>query len=133
MRVHAFKHAMDELADSSRRPSKFKILFLIVITGLSLSSQARAECATNVGRFVDIHSQVETQLADGDDWINASLDTELCEGSSIRVGAQSRAAISLVNDAVLRLDENTTMRLVNITDGEENQPQGDFTEDVESL
>ncbi|NCF38411.1 MAG: tetratricopeptide repeat protein, partial [Gammaproteobacteria bacterium] len=52
---------------------------------------------------------------------NATLETSLCEGSSIRVGAQSRAAISLVNDAVLRLDENTTMRLVNIIEEEEEQ------------
>jgi Tfp pilus assembly protein PilF len=109
------------LSGPLRIRSKFKILFLIALFGLSLTSQARADCATNVGRFVDIHGQVETQVADGDAWLNASFDTELCEGSSIRVGAQSRAAISLINDAVLRLDENTTMRLVNIVEEEEEQ------------
>ena len=121
MKVLAFRLVLGELADSSRLPSKLKILLLIVLTGLSMASQARAECATNVGRFVDIHGQVETQLADGDAWLNASLDTELCQGSSIRVGAQGRAAITLINDAVLRLDENTTMRLVNIVEEEEEQ------------
>jgi len=119
--VHTFRLVPGELADSSRLPSKFKFFLLIALTGLSLTGQARAECATNVGRFIDIHGQVETQIEDGDAWLKASLNTELCEGSSIRVGAQSRAAISLINDAVLRLDENTTMRLVNITQEEEEQ------------
>ena len=105
----------------SRPRSKFYTLLFITLTGMSLASQARADCAEPVGRFVDIQGKVETQLVEGEDWSNASLNTELCEGSSIRVGAQSRAAIALVNDAVLRLDENTTMRLVNITEEEEEQ------------
>jgi hypothetical protein len=60
------------LSGPLRIRSKFKILFLIALFGLSLTSQARADCATNVGRFVDIHGQVETQVADGDAWLNAS-------------------------------------------------------------
>lgn len=121
MKKSIFSSLWARLTEPLRIQKKFKILFLTAIFGLSLTSQARAECATNVGRFVDIHGQVETQVADGDAWLNASLDTELCEGSSIRVGEQSRAAISLINDAVLRLDENTTMRLVNIVEEEEEQ------------
>ncbi|MGD8349894.1 MAG: TonB-dependent receptor [Gammaproteobacteria bacterium] len=42
--------------------------------------------------------------------------------SSIRVGGQSRAAVVLINDAVLRLDENTTVRLVDIIEGEQEEP-----------
>ncbi len=104
---------------------RFETRHLLVLTllffALTLSGEARAECGAIVGQFVDIHGQVEIQIASGDAWSNASLDTELCEGSSIRVGAQSRAAISLINDAVLRLDENTTMRLVNIVEEEEER------------
>jgi len=101
--------------------SKLTILILVTLSGLLLSAQARADCAEPVGRFVDIKGSVETQLVEGEDWLKASLDTPLCEGSSIRVGAQSRAAINLVNDAVLRLDENTTMRLVDINETEEER------------
>ena len=97
------------------------LLALALFIGLTSSGEARAECGEVVGQFVDIHGKVETQAANGDNWSNASLDTELCEGSSIRVGAQSRAAISLINDAVLRLDENTTMRLVNIIQEEKER------------
>ena len=87
---------------------------LVMLFALTLSGQAGAACAPAVGQFVDIHGRVEAQVEDDGSWITASLETSLCEGSSIRVGEQSRAAIALINDAVLRLDENTTMRLVDI-------------------
>ena len=101
--------------------SKLTMLVLVTLSGLLLSAQARADCAQSVGRFVDIKGSVETQFVEGADWLKASLDTRLCEGSSIRVGTQSRAAINLVNDAVLRLDQNTTMRLVDINEEEEER------------
>jgi len=101
--------------------SKPAILLLTALSGLFLSAEARADCEQSVGRFVDINGNVETQLVEGDDWLKANLETPLCEGSSIRVGAQSRAAINLVNDAVLRLDENTTMRLVDVNEKEEER------------
>jgi hypothetical protein len=101
--------------------SKLMPLVLVTLSGLLLSAQARADCEQPVGRFVDINGSVETQTVDGDDWLKANLETPLCEGSSIRVGAQSRAAINLVNDAVLRLDENTTMRLVDVNEEEQER------------
>lgn len=94
------------------------ILVLTPVFALTLSGKAWAECTETVGEFVDIHGQVETQAEDGGDWSGATLETSLCEGSSIRVGEQSRAAIALINDAVLRIDQNTTMRLVDIVEGE---------------
>jgi len=101
--------------------SKLIILAIISLSGLFLSAQARADCAEPVGRFVDIKGSVETQIIGGENWLKANLETRLCEGSSIRVGAQSRAAINLVNDAVLRLDQNTTMRLVDVNEEEEER------------
>jgi len=101
--------------------TNIKCAVFLVLISLSLSVQANADCIESVGQFVDIQGQVETQVEDGGEWSKADLDTTLCEGNSIRVGTQSRAAISLVNDAVLRLDENTTMRLVDITGEEEER------------
>ena len=105
------------------RLSHFKhaVTLFIVVIALGASARASAECAQNVGQFIDIHGKVDTQLEDGGNWADATLETDLCEGSSIRVGAQSRAAIALVNDVVLRLDENTTIRLVDITEKEEER------------
>jgi hypothetical protein len=96
-----------------------KYLVLLTLVGLSLSSQARVDCVESVGQFVDLQCRIETPAPDGEEWQKADLDTALCEGSTIRVGVQSGAAINLVNEAVLRLDENTTLRLVDITEEEE--------------
>jgi hypothetical protein len=108
----------DGTSGHRRSGLKSYITSLALLLFLTLSGPARADCAEAVGQFVDIHGKVETQAEDGGDWSNATLETSLCEGSSIRVGEQSRAAIALINDAVLRIDENTTMRLVDIVEGE---------------
>ena len=106
-----------------RFKSKHRVLLLTMLAAVFLSTGASADCVKAVGQFVDIHGEVETQVEDGGTWMSATLDTSLCEGSSIRVGGQSRAAIALINDAVLRLDENTTMRLVDISEDEpEEEP-----------
>ncbi|MBX9606200.1 MAG: FecR family protein, partial [Gammaproteobacteria bacterium] len=72
------------------------------------------ECASHAGRFAALEGKVEVAHDEHAAWQSANLALPLCEGDSIRVGAHSRAAVQLVNDAVLRLDENTTMRLVDI-------------------
>jgi len=67
-----------------------------------------------VGRFASIEGNVDVQ-SDGGGWRAAQLDQRLCEGDSIRVGERSRVAVQLINDAVLRVDQNTSIRLVNIS------------------
>ncbi len=44
----------------------------------------------------------------------ASLDSSLCQDDLIYVGENSRATVGLINEVVLRLDQNTTMRLVDV-------------------
>ena len=67
-----------------------------------------------MGRFASIEGNVDVQ-SDGGGWRAAQLDQRLCEGDSIRVGERSRVAVQLINDAVLRVDQNTSIRLVNIS------------------
>ena len=38
----------------------------------------------------------------------------LCQRDTVRVGARSRGTIALINDAILRLDQNTTVNLLEI-------------------
>jgi len=82
----------------------------------SLTSGVHAQeaCPEPVGRFASIEGNVDVQ-SDGGGWRAAQLDQRLCEGDSIRVGERSRVAVQLINDAVLRVDQNTAIRLVNIT------------------
>lgn len=80
---------------------------------------AHATCDVPVGRFVSITGLVSVQGAAGGQWVGADLSYQLCEGDTIRVSDRSRAAVTLINDAVLRIGQNTTMRLLDITDQEE--------------
>jgi len=106
---------------SSGSTIRLRLSGFLLVLGLVTCGEAFAECAQPVGEFVDIHGEVEAEIAAGGGWSIATLNTELCEGSSIRVGSSSRAAIALANDAVLRLDENTTMRLVDVAESAEEE------------
>jgi Flp pilus assembly protein TadD len=96
----------------------YKPLLSVMALFLALPWQnvsAADSCTPTAGRFVSIQGAVEVQSAGGVAWRGTTLEDSLCEGDTIRVGLQSRAAVALINDAVLRIDENTTMRLVNVT------------------
>ncbi|WP_162560053.1 tetratricopeptide repeat protein [Methylotetracoccus oryzae] len=80
----------------------------------SLESRADETCAP-VGRLASVEGSVEIAHADESSWQVGRLDERLCEGDSVRVGESSRAAVQLINDAVLRLDQSTTIRLLDIT------------------
>jgi tetratricopeptide (TPR) repeat protein len=79
------------------------------------SASAQASCEPLVGVLVSVSGTVEVQRASGDQWSLAPLNETLCEGDTIRVGERSRAAVSLINEAVLRIDQATTIRLLDIT------------------
>jgi tetratricopeptide (TPR) repeat protein len=80
-----------------------------------------ADCEVPVGKFASITGSVDVQPSGGGIWAAAKLESRLCEGDTIRVGERSRAAVSLINDAVLRIDQNTAMRLIDITPQDEEQ------------
>ena len=61
------------------------------------------------------------QRADTPRWQPAAMGDQLCEGDAVRAGRRSRAAVTLINEAVLRLDQNTTLQLVDITAEEEER------------
>ena len=87
-----------------------------VILALVSGAQARAEsCAPLVGELVSVEGQVEIRRSDATNWQKAQLGDPLCQRDSVHVGANSRGTIALINDAVLRLDQNTTINLVEIT------------------
>jgi tetratricopeptide (TPR) repeat protein len=62
--------------------------------------------------------QVEVQRHNASAWSVVSVDDALCERDTVRTGPLSRAALRLINDAVLRLDQDTTVHLVNIAESE---------------
>lgn len=97
------------------------LLLCVALWLLAVPSQAQELCRILAGQFASIDGTVEVRRGDNDSWQKVTRDTPLCVGDAIRVGERSRAAVSLVNDAVLRIDQNTTMRLLNISGKEQEQ------------
>jgi tetratricopeptide (TPR) repeat protein len=94
---------------------------VIAATAFFECAGAATSCEVKAGKFVSLEGAVEVAHADSEDWQSAKLESSLCEQDSIRVGENSRAAVALVNDAVLRLDQNTTMRLTDVSDQPEER------------
>ncbi|TAL10407.1 MAG: hypothetical protein EPO03_01260, partial [Porticoccaceae bacterium] len=65
-------------------------------------------CEQAVGQFVSIQGAVEVQGSQAAAWTTPATEAVLCEGDTVRVGERSRAEVALINDAVLRIDQNTT-------------------------
>jgi tetratricopeptide (TPR) repeat protein len=105
-------------------------LGILALCSAALCNDARADedCDSEAGRLVSVQGAVEVQSAAGGEWREASIEGRLCQGDTIRVGLRSRAAIALINDAVLRIDENTTMRLLDVTGADSQQSWLDLLE-----
>ena len=88
------------------------ILFSMMLAGAAVAAEP---CQTVVGRLATVEGQVEVQRTGSPNWQAGVLGGDLCQGDTVRAGARSRATISLINQAVLRVDQNTAMRLDNIS------------------
>ncbi|MCP1337886.1 TonB-dependent receptor domain-containing protein [Futiania mangrovi] len=88
---------------------------LFLVAGAAMESHAAdsRSCDQLAGRVISAQGSVEYRA--GSDWRRAGLDQELCDRDAIRTGANSRAAVQLADDAVLRLDANTTLVLSDVT------------------
>ncbi|MFH0343494.1 MAG: tetratricopeptide repeat protein, partial [Chromatiales bacterium] len=91
-------------------------LLALILWQFTYPVHAEEACEQPAGRFASIEGSVEVQSGEAQGWRAAKLDHRLCEGDTIRVGEHSRAAVYLVNEAVLRIDRNTTMRLLHLSE-----------------
>jgi tetratricopeptide (TPR) repeat protein len=82
---------------------------------LAISARAAEPCTPVVGELVSVEGEVQVQRADNSRWQQAALGESLCQRDSVRVGTRSRGTIALINEAILRLDQNTTVHLLEIT------------------
>ena len=91
-------------------------IYLGVLLSLcSLALPAAESCNSLAGHLATLEGQVTVQTSGGvTGWQPATLNQSLCQGDTVRAGARSRATVVLVNQAVLRIDQNTAMRLDNI-------------------
>ena len=105
---------------SGKRSSAIGI-FVFGIALIGTEASAQETCTPVVGQLVSAEGEVEVRRAGGTGWRRAELDEALCEEDSVRTGRRSRAAIALINEAVLRLDQNTTTQLLDIAPDPEEQ------------
>jgi hypothetical protein len=71
-----------------------------------------------VGHISFIHGNVSIQRGDSGDWIAATLNTPLEAGDRVSTGDGSRAEVQLDYANVIRLDQNSTVKITNLTKGQ---------------
>ena len=100
-----------------RRTGMCAAVFVLI----ARSGLAAEICEPVVGQIVSMEGRVEVQRTGEQLWRLAGADEALCQDDTVRVGTRSRAAIALVNDAILRLDQNTAVRLLNVVEQEDER------------
>jgi len=96
-------------------PRLFRFALGSCLLLFSLAVSAAQSCDTVVGRLASMEGQIEVQATGASAWQAATLNQSLCQGDTVRAAARSRATVALINQAVLRIDQNTAMRLDNIS------------------
>ena len=88
---------------------------VVVLTSLS-SVQAAETCTPVIATVVSIQGSVELRRSPAgrsqeSGWQAAELNVALCAGDIVRTHERSRAALLLINETTLRLDQRTTLTL----------------------
>lgn len=100
---------------------KYGVLVFAALVQMNTPAMAQEACRETAGKFASIEGRVQVRGDEQQNWRAAKPVDRLCKGDTIRVGELSRAAIVLINEAVIRLDQNTTMRLVDISGKKEER------------
>jgi tetratricopeptide (TPR) repeat protein len=72
-------------------------------------SEAAAPCEQWVAKIVSVQGSVQARLKDTTQWQSVELNNTFCPGDVLRVQEKSRAAVALVNETIIRIDQNTTV------------------------
>ncbi|MCC7547791.1 MAG: FecR domain-containing protein [Burkholderiales bacterium] len=96
----------------------FYALLLLGLAGLT-NAQSPVPCSPALGRVVSLQGHIELQRNGTGIWQRlARLDTPVCRGDQLRAGLLSRAAMYISPETIVRLDQNSTLELVDQTDAE---------------
>ncbi len=87
---------------------------LLVITGTAFAGDP-VRLQPGVARVSLIHGDVTLQRGDSKDWVAATLNTPVVAGDQIATGVRSRAEIQLDYANVVRLGENSTVKIADLT------------------
>src|SRR6266705_1784719 len=96
------------------------VFSLVIVTALFAAllyasiSSAATPCDPPVAQMVSVQGNVVIRRAGQTQSQPARLNETYCPGDGIQVGEKSRADIALVNQPVLRLNQNTTITLAGL-------------------
>jgi tetratricopeptide (TPR) repeat protein len=102
---------------------RIALLSLLAIQ-MRVGAAIAQECPV-VGQLYSIDGQVEVQRHGA--WQPATLNQSLCAQDAVRTSSLSRAAVMLVNEAVLRIDQDSTVVLTDITTDQQKRTLLDLT------
>lgn len=86
-----------------------------VQAGVSSEDQNSSQAQPSVGRISVIRGNVSIQRGDSGDWVAATVNTPIESGDRISTGDDSRAEIQLDYANVVRLDQNSTIKIADLT------------------
>lgn len=85
-------------------------VFTVTFWGIHIGkAHATTFCKLEVARIVSMQGIIELRRVQETKWQQAEMTTTLCAGDMIRARSQSRAALRLSNDSMLRLDQRTSI------------------------
>ncbi len=96
---------------------RFHVLTLaitFIISSLCPSEATTKKCTQWVAKIVSIEGSIQLRRAQESQWQTAKLNDTLCPGDMLRAPERSRAALFLINEATLRLDQNTTISFSSV-------------------
>jgi tetratricopeptide (TPR) repeat protein len=94
----------------------FMICMSSVLVLLQPGDSLAGTCEKWVARVVSVEGIVQVKRAGETQWQLVKLDETYCPGDVIQVQKRSRADVALVNQPVLRLDQNTVITLGGLKD-----------------
>jgi Tfp pilus assembly protein PilF len=89
----------------------FLLCLSFVIVSLYPGAASAERCEQWVAKVVSVQGTVEVKKVGEARWQPVKLNDTYCPGDEIRAQERSRANLALINEAVLRLNQNTSMTL----------------------
>src|SRR6185295_19108266 len=81
------------------------------------AADAENACRSPFARVVSIQGSVEVLRSGSNGWTRvAKLDTSICDGDRVRTGPQSRAALFIQPETLVRVDQNTSVIVSKLAD-----------------
>jgi len=92
----------------------FLLVTLVALLAHPAASLAATTCDPPIAKMVSVQGNVEVRRAGQAQSQPARLNDTYCPGDRIQVGEKSRADVALVNQPLLRLDQNTVITLAGL-------------------